>query len=314
MRRFAVHIVVSCVCLASGLEAQCQDLAGMGIKKGIKASGGVTLSNIVYATNDSVSRRDPYQAILSGNLNLNIFGYDTPFSFIYSNSQRSYTQPFNRLSFTPTYKWIRAYIGQTSMTFSPYTLSGHSFRGAGVELTPGNWRFAMMGGRLKKAVEFNPLSESVQPSYKRMGYGAKFGWENASSGIIVNVFSAKDQENSLRKNPENIALHPMENLAAGISGHTSTARGSVMCVGQSVGFAIVGRVLVRMFATLRRCHSRQPFACGAVALLQFPPPGSGSAPVRLAWPARQPGPRHPGSPRHSPAQLICYHLFSCMRP
>lgn len=221
MRRFALHIAFSCVCLASVLEAQCQDLAGMGIKKGIKASGGVTLSNIVYATNDSVSRRDPYQAILSGNLNLNIFGYDAPFSFIYSNSQRSYTQPFNRLSFTPTYKWIRAYIGQTSMTFSPYTLSGHSFRGAGVELTPGNWRFAMMGGRLKKAVEFNPLAEAVQPSYKRMGYGAKFGWEKGASGIIVNVFTAKDQEHSLRKNPENITLHPMENLAAGISGHTS---------------------------------------------------------------------------------------------
>lgn len=221
MRRFALHIAFSCVCLASGIDAQCQDLAGMGIKRGIKASGGVTLSNIVYATNDSVSRRDPYQAILSGNLNLNIFGYDAPFSFIYSNSQRSYTQPFNRISITPTYKWIRAYIGQTSMTFSPYTLSGHSFRGAGVELTPGNWRFAMMGGRLKKAVEFNPLSESVQPSYKRMGYGAKFGWEKGTSGIIINVFTARDQENSLRKNPENITLHPMQNLAAGISGRTS---------------------------------------------------------------------------------------------
>lgn len=194
----------------------------MGIKKGIKTSGGVSISNIIYNTNDSVNRRDPYQLILSGNLNLNIFGYDAPFSFIYSNSQRSYTQPFNRLSFTPRYKWIRAYIGQTSMTFSPYTLSGHSFKGAGLELTPGNWRLSMMAGQLKKAVEYNPLAESAaQPSYKRKGYGMKFGYEKGSSGILVNVFSAQDDENSIREVPENVLLHPVKNLAAGISGRTS---------------------------------------------------------------------------------------------
>lgn len=199
-----------------------QDLEGMGIKKGIKASGGVSISNIIYNTNDSVNRRDPYQLILSGNLNLNIFGYDAPFSFIYSNSQRSYTQPFNRMSFAPRYKWIKAYIGQTSMTFSPYTLSGHSFRGAGLELTPGNWRLSMMGGQMKKAVEYTPLAESAsQPSYKRMGYGLKLGYEKGASGILVNVFSARDYERSIEEVPENVLLHPMTNVAAGISGRTS---------------------------------------------------------------------------------------------
>lgn len=194
----------------------------MGIKKGIKATGGITISNIIYNTNDSVNRRDPYQVILSGNLNLNIFGYDAPFSFIYSNSQKSYAQPFNRLSFNPRYKWIKAYIGQTSMTFSPYTLSGHSFKGAGLELTPGNWRLSMMAGQLKKAVEYNPLAESVSlPSYKRKGYGLKFGYEKGASGILVNMFSAKDDENSITAVPDNLLLHPVKNLAAGISGRTS---------------------------------------------------------------------------------------------
>ena len=199
-----------------------QDLSSMGFKKGIKATGGINLSNIFYNTNDSVGRRDPYQVILSGNLNLNIFGYNAPFSFTYSNSQRSYTQPFNRLSFTPQYKWVKAYIGYTSMTFSPYTLSGHSFKGAGVELTPGNWRLAMMAGQLKRAVEGNPLFESTSvPSYKRMGYGIKFGYEKGASGILVNLFNAKDYENSIREVPADALMHPMQNLAIGFSGRTS---------------------------------------------------------------------------------------------
>jgi hypothetical protein len=199
-----------------------QDLEGMGLKKGIKATGSVNFSNILYATNDSVSRREPYQFFLTGNLNLNIFGYEAPFSFTYSNSRKSYTQPFNRMSITPHYKWIRAYIGHTSMTFSPYTLSGHSFRGAGLELTPGNWRMAMMYGQLKKAVKNDPLREDlVIPAYKRMGYGLKLGYEKGASGIILNLFSAKDDENSIISVPVNSTLHPMQNMAVGISGRTS---------------------------------------------------------------------------------------------
>jgi hypothetical protein len=194
----------------------------MGFKKGIKVTGGVNLSNIFYHTSDTVARRDPYQFILSGTLNLNLFGYDTPFSFTYSNSQRSYTQPFNRLSFTPQYKWIKAYIGYTSMSFSPYTLSGHSFKGAGVELTPGNWRFALMAGQMKKAIEYNPLNESsVLPSYKRMGYGLKLGYEKGTSSVSVNVFTAKDDENSIHQFPNTVQIRPIQNVALGISGRTS---------------------------------------------------------------------------------------------
>ena len=219
---FKLHII----CIITGLlflyPANAQDLSSMGFKKGIKVTGGVNLSNIFYHTSDSIARRDPYQFILSGNLNLNLFGYDTPFSFTYSNSQRSYTQPFNRLSFTPRYKWIKAYIGYTSMSFSPYTLSGHSFKGGGVELTPGNWRLALMAGQMRKAIEYNPLNESSAiPSYKRMGYGIKLGYEKGAGSISVNVFTAKDDKNSIHPVPNNVLLHPMENAAFSISGRTS---------------------------------------------------------------------------------------------
>jgi hypothetical protein len=219
--RKVLHIAFSAGSLLFCLPSESQDLEGMGFNKGIKVSGNVNLSNIIYSTNDTVSRRDPYQLILTGNLNLNIFGYEAPFSFTYSNSQKSYTQPFNRLSFTPQYKWIKAYLGYTSMSFSPYTLSGHSFKGAGFELTPGNWRMAIMYGQLKKAVEYDPVREGLSiPSYKRMGYGLKLGYEKGASGIIANIFSARDDVNSIN-NTGNSALHPMQNVAIGLSGRTT---------------------------------------------------------------------------------------------
>lgn len=221
----SINIVFFFIALGCCITSEAQDLEGMGFDKGLKVAGGINIAGIVYNSNDSVNRRDPFQMILTGNLNLNMFGYETPFSFTYSNSQRSYTQPFNRFSFSPRYKWVKAYLGRTSMTFSPYTLSGHSFTGAGFELTPGNWRFALMGGQMKKAIDHDQLSEiNVQPAYRRMGYGVKLGYEKATSGIIVNLFTARDQRSSTGNLPPDISLQPLQNIAMGISGRTTIAQ------------------------------------------------------------------------------------------
>lgn len=212
---FLIQIALISICNA-------QDISNIGFRKGIKASGGINLSNIVYATNDSIARRDPYQFILNGNLNLNLFGYDVPFSFSLSNTQKSYTQPFNRINFSPTYKWIKLYLGTTSMTFSPYTLSGHTFKGAGIELSPGNLRISLMAGQLKKAIEYDPQNSEINiPSYKRIGYGIKAGYEKGTSFISANLFSASDDQNSISQLPEDGSLHPMKNIALGFSGSTS---------------------------------------------------------------------------------------------
>jgi hypothetical protein len=208
------------VMLASFAGIHAQNLEDISIKKGVTLSGGINMSHIFYATSGE-RRRDPYNCILSGNLNLNAFGYDMPFSFSWSNSQRSYTQPFNRLSFTPSYKWVRAYLGYTGMTFSPYTLAGHSFLGGGAELSPGNWRFAVMAGRLKKAVEYDPIGHpDREASYRRMGYAIKAGYEQGANALSVTIFTAKDDENSIRPLPSGSTLQPQNNVAVAISGRT----------------------------------------------------------------------------------------------
>lgn len=184
-------------------------------KKGLTASGGLSFNNTFYSGSDSLIKRDPYIYTLCGNLNLNYMGVDLPFGFALSNTSKSYTQPFNRFQIAPQYKWVKLYLGSTSMTFSPYTLAGHDFRGVGVELTPNNWYVGAMYGRFVKAIEYDPLQNNLETvAYKRMGYSAKVGWTGSSTDVNATFFHAEDDKNSLDYAiPAEADLHPQENTA-----------------------------------------------------------------------------------------------------
>ena len=156
MKRVYLWAVAACLLTSSSLSAQ--NLEQIGVKKGVKLNGSLNLNTLAYAARGVEQRRDPFNWFLTGNLNL--FGYSAPFAFSYSNAGKSYTQPFNQFSFAPQYKWVKTYIGYNALTFSPYTLAGHVFLGAGLELTPGKWKVSAMYGQLKKAVPF-PLSDSL---------------------------------------------------------------------------------------------------------------------------------------------------------
>ena len=185
----------------------------------LKLTGGVSANSVFNAGNGNAGR-DPWAYYLNGNINLNLFGQvNLPFSFSLTNSGSSYKLPSspNRLSIHPSYKWITGHIGDVSMTFSPYTLNGHIFTGAGVELTPDGWEFAGMYGRLLKAVEYNEAQPASLPVYQRMGYGFKAGRTKENYQIGLNVFSAKDKVSSLISPPDSLGVNPMENLAGSLS-------------------------------------------------------------------------------------------------
>jgi hypothetical protein len=71
--------------------------------------------------------REAFAYYLNGSIHLNIYGQiNLPFSFNLTNSGSSYKLPSmpNRLNIHPSCKWITGHLGDVSMTFSPYTLSG----------------------------------------------------------------------------------------------------------------------------------------------------------------------------------------------
>ncbi|MEZ4946418.1 MAG: hypothetical protein R2804_12860 [Cyclobacteriaceae bacterium] len=193
-----------------------QNIETIGKEKPVTVSGGVAASQIFYAADGIESRRDPYSYFLTGNLNLSLYGWSVPLSFALSNQNRSFQQPFNQFGIHPTYKWVTGHFGYANMSFSPYTLSGHIFRGAGVELAPGKFHFSAMVGQLQRAVPVDTIRNTV-PAFERNGFGFKTGYRDGGNFAELSVFRGEDDRNSLSYLPEDNSLMPEENLAIGLS-------------------------------------------------------------------------------------------------
>jgi hypothetical protein len=199
----------------SGVSAQ--NLASIGKEKPVSASGGVSLSQIFYNVSGIESRRDPYSYYASGNINFSLYGWSIPLSFSISNQNSSFQQPFNNYSLHPTYKSVTGHIGFISMSYSPYTVNGHIFLGAGVDVAPeGKWKFSALYGRFLKAVEHDTLSNATA-AYQRYGYGFKASYGEGGNSVDLILFHAKDQVNSIRYVPDSLDILPQENLVVSIA-------------------------------------------------------------------------------------------------
>ena len=205
--------------LCFGSEIFAQNIESIGKEKPLKLTGGLSANQVLYLSNDSIRRRAPYNCVASGNINFNIYGWNVPFSYTISNYENSYQQPFNQYSINPTYKWVTLHAGYSNMNFSPFTLSGHSFLGAGVEIAPpGIFRFSLMYGRLMRAIEPDTANSSIVPSYRRIGYGFKAGIVKSNSSVELIVFKASDDKSSLKSPLTDSLLKPQENLTLALSG------------------------------------------------------------------------------------------------
>jgi len=148
----------------------------------LKVNGTVSANSVFYNSNQRDSRA-PFTYFLQGNLNIGWLTFKMPLTYSISNqgTQSGYELPtpykFNRLSLSPKYKWIQGHIGDVSLTFSPYTLSGHQFTGGGLELTPkGPFSISLLAGRFLQAIEDDGQDTTI-PSFRRMGYGTKLGFK-----------------------------------------------------------------------------------------------------------------------------------------
>lgn len=185
----------------------------LGKEKWLRYNGGVAANAVFY---DGTANRQDLTYYLTGNLNFNIAGlYSIPLSFTYSNQDFNFPNPFkfNRLSLHPSYKWATAHIGDVSMTFSPYTLSGHQFTGGGFDLNPeGKFQISAMYGRLLKATEYNAEEPRALTAYKRMGYGLKTAYDFDFMKLGVILFKAEDETGSIENTfPVELGLSPKDN-------------------------------------------------------------------------------------------------------
>lgn len=221
---FWLCIVFACIICRKGY-AQDVDLENF-YKPNFKVTGNVN-ANMMYYKSSMPNAREPFTYLLSGNLNISAFNFSVPLFYSITNQGENlgYTAPFdfNRLSIMPKYKWVKAYIGNVSMTFSPYTLSGFPFRGVGLELTPRSpFKITLMGGQLLKAVSEENAMGGI-PVYQRMGYGAKIGFEQQQYKIGWIGFYAKDDVNSLNMTNDK-GVTPKENFVNSLIFSTSLVK------------------------------------------------------------------------------------------
>lgn len=215
-----------------------QNLEAIGSEKPLHFSGGLSLSQIGYSVNGIAARRDLYNYFLSGSLVTEVYGMSIPLSFMLSNQNNSFQQPFNQFGLTPTYKAFTGHLGYASMTFSPYTLNGHIFMGAGMDYKPSNSKFSVsaMYGRLQKAVQADTTDANNVPYFRRMAYGLKLGYDNQGDFVHLIAFRAADEPGSLMYIPADANLSPQQNLV--LSVQAGKRLGPISITGELAGSAL----------------------------------------------------------------------------
>ena len=206
--------------------AAAQDLEKVGTESPVKISGSVGARGVAYGAEGIEERRKPFGYTLTGNINFNFYDLQLPFSFVYGDQERGFSQPFNQFGVSPRYGWATAHLGYRSMTLSQYTLAGHQFLGAGIELNPGKFRFAFMNGRFNRAVEEDTAEIGVQePAYERTGFAGKIGFGSDENFVDLIALKAKDDPASLKNQPAGSETLPGENLVLGAAARITPAAG-----------------------------------------------------------------------------------------
>ncbi|WEK33423.1 MAG: hypothetical protein P0Y53_13105 [Candidatus Pseudobacter hemicellulosilyticus] len=208
--------------LAGLYPARAQDIEKLDLKKPFRLSGSVNLQLESYSASGIDNRKKPFSWMISGAPVLSILGVDMPFSFLFSNFENHYYQPFNQYGISPRYKWATLHAGYRNVHFSPYTLAGYRMLGGGLELNPKGLRFGFMYGRLNRSTELdsaqfaNPLAYRPTPAYTRMAYAVKLGVGNEKNYFDISYLKGWDKENSLDSKFRD-SLPPADNHVIGFS-------------------------------------------------------------------------------------------------
>ena len=195
-----------------------QDIEQVAQEKPFEWSGSIGGNSTFYGVSGIPERSNPFIWNVSANLTGKFYGFTLPFSFTLGKHNSSFSRPFLQAGISPSYKWVKLHLGKRSMNFSKYTLAGHLFDGAGIELTPGNFYFSAMYGRFRKARDFDENLEDrfYKAVFKRTGYAVKIGVQNEESHFSLSYLQAEDDPNSLSVLPADTLITPSKNSVLGV--------------------------------------------------------------------------------------------------
>ena len=223
-RRRTMTLILSLITLLTfcTFSLSAQDLSTLKDAKPVKITGGLGLTETNYYVDGMASRRDPFSYTLNGNMNISLFGViDMPLSIYYTKQNTTFNKPsFNYFGLSPKYKAVTVHAGYRNMQFSPYTLSGITFFGAGIEIVPENsWvRYKACYGRFIKAVPYgDTINATMQPAFARWGFGNMITIGKQNNYVDLILFKADDRQSTLFIPLSSDTLKPQENMVVGIA-------------------------------------------------------------------------------------------------
>ena len=178
--------------LAIGGTFSGQDIDRILNSKPFSYSGSVNFSTV---NNFNHNSGNPFTYVLSANYSPEIFGISLPLSAMYSNQKFAYGLPLSNWRLAPSYRWIRTQFGEANVQLSPYSLSGHRFRGVAVDVQP-NEKFAVSAlyGRLNDFRTADSTGENG--ALQRLCYGAKLAYNSSMYSLAGTFFKAQDVANA----------------------------------------------------------------------------------------------------------------------
>jgi hypothetical protein len=198
-----------------------QDLANLKNTKPITLQGSISTKSSFYNASGISQRQDPFSYGLDANATLSFYGVSMPFSFTWYDNNKNYSHPFNQFGLSPQYKWITAHFGYRNVNFSEYTLNGHTFLGAGIEMNPGNWRLGFLYGKFSDKSDYDPYKAKEIPQLTRKGWALKAGYGTDRSFIDFSLLRIGDNESEYNSNnttPDPDLPTPQQNCAMGLHG------------------------------------------------------------------------------------------------
>ena len=204
-----------------------QDISDLKGKRPFDLSGTLSLNTATFASNRPGAFSAPFSWTISGNPTVMLWGIAFPFTIVYSERDRSFRQPFNRIGVSPRWKWLTLHAGYRNISFSKYTLGGWQFLGGGFE-TNSKLRLGAVYGRFMRPVDISGLDSLERrfavPAFDRRGYAFKLGYGTAQNHWDFLFFSAKDDTLSIASEDSRRAVQPQENMAFGVRGNFTFAK------------------------------------------------------------------------------------------
>lgn len=197
-----------------------QDLENIAKAKPITFHGSTSLNVIGYSIAGIPARAEPFSFVLSAQATVSLYGIEMPFSITLSDKQKSYSQPFNQFGLSPRWKWITVHGGYRNITFSDFTLAGHTFLGGGIELTPSIFRFGFVYGRFDRKTSESPMTPNDSlPNFSSTGFAVKVGVGTSDNFCDLILLRIRDNQNSIQQSDTSAIRTPEQNVVGGINAH-----------------------------------------------------------------------------------------------